>query len=316
MQKDTLNQSSTGHVVSGTKNLPDIASLQTDLLATPLDWVGMSGIEVPILVQDQNGQAMRIPGKASAFVSLDQPEARGIHMSRLFKVTQELLAQRILSWNLLSELLDFYLKSHHGLSHAAKVAVDFESMILRKALKSENHGWRNYPVSLWAEKKNGRQTFGADVVVTYSSTCPASAALARQLIQDNFKSQFRGDSELDFKAVHDWLGTTHGIVATPHSQRSYAKVTIEIAAPDSEFSFVHLIDLLEESLQTPVQTVVKREDEQEFALRNGQNLMFCEDAARRLKASLSLVPEIVHFRGEVRHVESLHPHDAVSIFSK
>jgi GTP cyclohydrolase I len=35
-----------------------------------------------------------------------------------------------------------------------------------------------------------------------------------------------------------------------------------------------------------VQTAVKRADEQAFALANGQNLMFCEDAARRLHLAL------------------------------
>ena len=32
---------------------------------------------------------------------------------------------------------------------------------------------------------------------------------------------------------------------------------------------------------------MKREDEQEFALLNGKNLMFVEDAGRRLKDALS-----------------------------
>ena len=46
------------------------------------------------------------------------------------------------------------------------------------------------------------------------------------------------------------------------------------------------IDRIESSLKTPVQAAVKREDEQEFARLNGQNLMFCEDAARRLQHEL------------------------------
>jgi GTP cyclohydrolase I len=82
------------------------------------------------------------------------------------------------------------------------------------------------------------------------------------------------------------------------------------------FSFVELIDLLEDELQTPVQTVVKREDEQEFALRNGQNLMFCEDAARRIQGALNDRSEILSYEAEIRHMESLHPHDAVARIRK
>ncbi len=57
-----------------------------------------------------------------------------------------------------------------------------------------------------------------------------------------------------------------------------------------------------------MQTAVKRADEQAFAALNGQNLMFVEDAARRIEAAL------VGYQNpgiQVRHLESLHPHDAV-----
>lgn len=296
-------------------HLPDVASLQTDLMQTKLDWVGMQSIELPILVTDRSGQTLRVPATAAAFVSLDQPGARGIHMSRLFKITQDMLSQHTMSGVLIEKLLKAFLESHVDLSLSAKISVDFHALTLRKALKSENTGWRTYPVKVWGEVIRGQAHYGMEVVVTYSSTCPASAALARQLIQDNFKNSFRGSSELDFKQVHDWLGTSQGLLATPHAQRSYARVRVTMNSANSTFSFEDLIDLLEDALQTPVQTVVKREDEQEFALRNGQNLMFCEDAARRLKAALLQVVEVRAFQGEVRHVESLHPHDAVSIFS-
>ncbi|KUJ91951.1 MAG: putative GTP cyclohydrolase, partial [Pseudomonas sp. 63_8] len=63
---------------------------------------------------------------------------------------------------------------------------------------------------------------------------------------------------------------------------------------------------------TPVQTAVKRADEQAFALANGQNLMFCEDAARRLHRTLRQLPQASAFRLKVVHAESLHAHDAVA----
>ena len=68
--------------------------------------------------------------------------------------------------------------------------------------------------------------------------------------------------------------------------------------------------LFQQALGTPVQTAVKRADEQAFAALNGRNLMFVEDAARRIQAALegSYAQPRVH----VRHMESLHPHDAVA----
>jgi GTP cyclohydrolase I len=298
------------------KVLPDVASQVTDAaLIGQLEWVGMSGIELPILLKDQENKLYRLPARCDAFVSLDNEQARGIHMSRIFKAVQESLTQSELNFSSISFLLQSFLKNHEGLSRKAKLSLSFEALIQRKALKSENYGWRTYPVKLSGQLEEGKSpTFFIEALITYSSTCPASAALSRQLIQDNFNKSFQ-DSLVETGEVHEWLGSPQGILATPHAQRSQAKIKIQVD-PGSHFDFVELIDLVENVLQTPVQTMVKREDEQEFALRNGQNLMFCEDAGRRVKSALNKESAIVDFAGEFRHVESLHPHDAVSYIAK
>jgi GTP cyclohydrolase I len=74
-----------------------------------------------------------------------------------------------------------------------------------------------------------------------------------------------------------------------------------------------LIETAEAALGTAVQTAVKRADEQAFALANGQNLMFCEDAARRLHAALRTLTGVSGFSVRVEHAESLHAHDAVAV---
>jgi GTP cyclohydrolase I len=67
---------------------------------------------------------------------------------------------------------------------------------------------------------------------------------------------------------------------------------------------------------TPVQAAVKRTDEQEFARLNGENMMFCEDSARRIRAALEQLPGILDYRVQASHLESLHPHDAVAVVTK
>jgi GTP cyclohydrolase I len=79
-----------------------------------------------------------------------------------------------------------------------------------------------------------------------------------------------------------------------------------------EFPLSVIINDAEAALGTAVQTAVKRADEQAFALANGQNLMFCEDAARRLNLALRRTPGISAFQLRVIHAESLHAHDAVA----
>jgi GTP cyclohydrolase I len=99
-------------------------------------------------------------------------------------------------------------------------------------------------------------------------------------------------------------------LATPHSQRSLAQVTIRQHSTTQDLKIVELIDLIEETLQTATQTAVKRIDEQTFAKRNGENLMFVEDAARRL--SHALAQHYTDWSLKVDHQESLHPHNAVA----
>ena len=163
--------------------------------------------------------------------------------------------------------------------------------------------------------EDGAFAFELETEILYSSTCPCSAALARQLIQEQFVTDFADAHPLDRSKVLDWLGSESGIRATPHSQRSSARVRVRLAS-GFEFPIVYLIDLIENALQTPVQTAVKREDEQAFALLNGQNLMFCEDAARRMQRALENDERIVDFWLRAAHLESLHPHDAVAYASK
>ncbi len=291
------------------KNLPDVAKEQSLAHLSPLDWVGMEGIELPIRL---SASGYRLPAKVDAKVSLDKAASRGIHMSRLYLISQEKLAQKELSLGLLGEVTEEFLKTHAELSTSALIEVNFEAPILRPALKTKYEAWRSYPVILSALNQQGKIHYYVDILVTYSSTCPASAALARRLIQDQFKGDFENQN-FDFEKIHAWLGTTQGIVATPHAQRSFARIKVEVG-PGYEFE--NLIEIIEEALQTAVQGAVKREDEQEFALRNGQNLMFCEDAARRVKKALESRTEIFDFLAEFNHVESLHPHSAVSRASK
>jgi GTP cyclohydrolase I len=139
--------------------------------------------------------------------------------------------------------------------------------------------------------------------------------LARQLIQERFGQDFTRSQPLDYDSVVAWLGSEAGICATPHSQRSRAEVRVRLA-PSFGFPIVDLIDAIEAALQTPVQTAVKREDEQAFALLNGQNLMFCEDAARRIQSALADDERIADFWIRASHHESLHPHDAVAVATK
>ncbi|MDX1705294.1 GTP cyclohydrolase FolE2 [Pseudidiomarina sp.] len=296
--------------------MPDIANQTLAQTEGALDWVGMSNIEMPLVVGAANEPERPISARIDAFVNLTDPKAKGIHMSRLYLLLEDLSNNDVLNHDSLRKLLHDFIDSHDGLADQAYVKFSFDYHLRRKALVSKKPGWKAYPITLVGRYDNGKLALQLGVEVPYSSTCPCSAALARQLIQDAFAEQFGTDAEVDAELIHRWLGTSQGIVATPHSQRSIAEVKVLLSDDLNELPIIHLIDAIEEALQTPVQAAVKREDEQEFARLNGQNLMFCEDAARRLKFMLSHQHAFADFWVRVNHYESLHAHDAVSIATK
>ncbi|MNQ74436.1 GTP cyclohydrolase FolE2 [compost metagenome] len=265
----------------------------------------MCGIALPVLLDGQ-----RLPATADAGVSLDNGEARGIHMSRLY-LALEMLEQETLSPALLRRVLQSFLDSHEGLSSNAYLNIHTDLLLKRSALISPLAGWKSYPVSIEAHLKNAMFHVELKIDVPYSSTCPCSAALSRQLIQQQFVDDF-ANRALHHAEILAWLGSPKGIVATPHSQRSSAQLRLHLDDYLDELPLIALINDAEAALGTAVQTAVKRADEQAFALANGQNLMFCEDAARRLNLALKRSPGINGFHIRVIHAESLHAHDAVA----
>lgn len=296
--------------------MPDVASSAKAQVGGTLDWVGMSNIELPLTVRADDGQSRSVSAKVEAFVNLPNPQAKGIHMSRLYLALDQLSLNGELTLASLKSLLDDFISSHEALSDRAKVKISFDYHLRRNSLLSENSGWRAYPVTLVGSLNQGRLSLEMSVEVAYSSTCPCSAALARQLIQEAFNNQFADKQTLTAEEVHQWLGTTQGVVATPHSQRSLAQVWVKLDEKLEALPLVNLVDRIEGALATPVQAAVKREDEQEFARLNGQNLMFVEDAARRLKTALNEEQRFQDFWLRVNHLESLHAHDAVSVTCK
>jgi GTP cyclohydrolase I len=295
--------------------LPDVAVHAQPHLVGELDWVGMDGIEVPVRFDAGDGDVQRASARVGAFVNLRRPDKRGIHMSRLYLLVEQALSTQTLSAGSLHDLLRGFLDSHQDLSDRACLSIRFEHLVRRPALRSGNSGWRAYPVCIEASLVGDEflLEFGTEVV--YSSTCPASAALSRQLIQDQFVKDFDVATPVDHAAVVAWLGSEKGIVATPHAQRSVARLRVR-PSEGVNFDLIGLINQAEQALGTPVQTAVKREDEQAFALANGGNLMFCEDAARRIQKTLDADANLSDFHIRVEHQESLHPHDAVAYASK
>jgi len=291
--------------------LPDVAH-DAAALARPLDWVGMERIALPVRIADADGATVQVAASVDIAVDLGDADARGIHMSRLYLQLQEAFATESITPAGLRRVLQGFVESQQGLSTSARLVLRYDHLLQRAALASGHRGWKRYPVVVEATLRAGHLRLALTLATEYSSTCPASAALSRQLNAERFAEDFAAARPLSNDVVRDWLASERGLAATPHAQRSRADVRVELRPAFDELPIAALIDRIEAALGTPVQTAVKREDEQAFARLNAENLMFCEDAARRVAAALSTDERIDRFDISVAHFESLHPHDAVA----
>ncbi len=291
--------------------MPDVAG-DAAAAARALDWVGMHNIALPLRLRGEDGVVMQVPASVDVFVDLRDPDARGIHMSRLYRQLQGALVEETLTPACLRRVLQACVESQGALSTSARLTLRFDRMLERRALVSDNSGWKRYPLEIDAVLANGHMALTLAFSVDYSSTCPASAALSRQLNAERFVEDFSAAHPLSTQVVGEWLASARGLAATPHAQRSRADVRVELDALLDDLPVVDLIDCAEAALGTPVQTAVKREDEQAFARLNAENLMFCEDAARRVAAALAADTRIRRYDVRVAHFESLHAHDAVA----
>lgn len=301
------------------KNMPDIAHSTAPQSPRRLNRVGMSQVDVPLMVSSgsgRNAMSTRVPGQVSGFVSLDDPEARGIHMSRIYRILANELPSKPVSFEHLQSLLEHLLSSHAGISETAEIVLRYSHLAEMPALLSGLRGWRHYPVMIRASKtRNGQTSLDFALRLTYSSTCPCSAALSRQLNQNQFADAFGTTGQIDAAKVHAWLGDEHSVGGEPHAQRSHGIVVLRFSRPGDLPVAEELAARLETALGTPVQTAVKREDEQEFARLNARNLMFSEDAARKLAQTLESIP-CDDFLVHVIHYESLHPYNVEATATK
>jgi GTP cyclohydrolase IB len=159
------------------------------------------------------------------------------------------------------------------------------------SLRSGLSGWQYYDLALELVERGGVRTRILHLDYVYSSTCPCSLELSEH------------------------ARSTRGQLATPHSQRSVARLSV-VVAPGADLPVEDLVDIARRAVVTETQVMVKREDEQAFAELNAANPIFVEDAARLFCEGLRADARIGDFRVIASHQESLHSHDAISLLTE
>ena len=272
-------------------SLPDVQnSGDSDMegAKVPILQVGISGFKLPLRCVGPDGENLAVETKITGTVSLDA-DKKGINMSRIIRIFYE-YKDEVFSPEILAKILTHYKNKLE--SKEARIKADFSYPMIQSSLRSGLEGYQYYGCSfegLIDRADRVRKIIHFDFV--YSSACPCASELSEHARQ------------------------TRDLLAIPHSQRSKARVSVEVH-PDRELSLLELRDMCIQGLTTETQVMVRREDEQAFAEMNGAEVKFVEDAARLLYAQLSDETRIIDFRVVCSHFESLHSHDAVAVLCR
>jgi len=282
----------------------------------PINKVGVSGVDLPVNFIRRDGSIEKLTATVSLYGSLDNPNAKGLNLSRFPIVMHEQIANHV-SIEGITHILDV-LQSKQG-SKDVYCKMKFKYPWTQRALRTRKElpdnapdsdvfkivdgvklshekaeGYIYYNCILEGQKHGTEYKFYLTVDYVYSSTCPCSFELAQDVTNKR------------------------GQAANGHSQRSIAKITIQFD-PKNVVYIEDIIEMARTKVPTEVVIICKRRDEQAFAELNGSNLLFTEDAIRLLYEGLDELysnGKVLDFSIVTDHLESLHPWSATAVICK
>ncbi|WP_054463760.1 GTP cyclohydrolase FolE2 [Phaeobacter sp. 11ANDIMAR09] len=270
--------------------MPDLQNGPSSLIKgtkTEIQHVGISNFRLPLKWQTRAGEPLTLETSVTGSVSLEATK-KGINMSRIMRSFYK-YAEAPFNLETAEQILTSYLDDLK--SFDARLQLSMRYPMLKRSLRSNLEGYQYYDVAYEVIRKGASSTKIVHFDYVYSSTCPCSLELSEH------------------------ARNSRGQIATPHSQRSVARISVVVE--DGKTIWVEdMVDLCLKAIPTETQVMVKREDEQAFAELNGSNPIFVEDAVRLIFAGLDRQRQIGDFRVIASHQESLHSHDAVSILTK
>ncbi|MDK3018595.1 GTP cyclohydrolase FolE2 [Pseudodonghicola flavimaris] len=270
--------------------LPDLQNGPASLIrGTPrrIQHVGISNFRLPIRYRCRAGGEIALETSVTGTVSLEA-DRKGINMSRIMRSFYG-HAERVFGFEVIEAALDSYQTDLDSLD--ARILMRLRFPMQMRALRSGLSGWQYYDIGLEVIDRAGQRLRVMHLDYVYSSTCPCSLELSEHARR------------------------TRGQLATPHSQRSVARLSA-VVRPGAALWIEDMVDLARAAVPTETQVMVKREDEQAFAELNAANPIFVEDAARLFCEALRGDDRLGDFRVVASHQESLHSHDAVSILTE
>ena len=183
--------------------LPDLQNGPESLIKgakTGIQHVGISNFRLPVRFRAREGGELTLETAVTGSVSLEANK-KGINMSRIMRSFYK-HAEESFSFEVIGGVLDSYLADLE--SYDARIQMRLSYPMMKPSLRSGLEGWQYYNVALEMVRSQDRTQRIIHLDYVYSSTCPCSLELSEHARR------------------------TRGQIATPHSQRSVARVSREV----------------------------------------------------------------------------------------
>ena len=257
--------------------------------------VGITKLNLPINVKRRAGDVITVKGTASAYVSLDSTEARGINMSRLARCFYEHVdGKGSVELLELIKVVDDYRHTLPAKDGYLKVRFDYPYK--QTHWREPHQGWMYYPVEFEIENKDGQLKTFLTITYTYNSSCPCSNELA----------------EYSRKVLNT--------PAVSHSQRSEAVIKMEFDPYSNNLLWIEdVIDLCRKIQPSEVLSgIVTRVGEFSMAQMMGSvdAMGFIEDLLRKFWAGFNEESRVLDFSVALTHFEALNDNYAAGFINK
>ncbi len=274
--------------------------------------VGVTEVKKLLRLERTNKRPIILLPTFDAFVDLPNNQ-KGVHMSRNPEAISEVLENvandsAVEVESLCAKIVD-KMMTKHEYAKRVEISMTTDYMFMRESpvtknktqemakLKAKAIGFRNENGNIEIRKSIGAEVIGMTV-------CPC----AQESVRESDKTKLL--EFLDEETTQKVLDT---VTFASHNQRGIGTLLIEVPE-DKEVKGEDIIDIIEQSMSSPVCELLKRPDENATVLSAHRKPVFVEDCVRnmmeRIVQKYSDFPDDTLITSRQENQESIHRHNA------
>lgn len=273
--------------------------------------VGVTGVKKLLQIERKDKRPIILVPTFDAFVDLPNDQ-KGVHMSRspeaISEVMDSVANDKSMEVEYICAKIVEKMMSKHEYAKKVEVSMTTDYMFMRESPVTKNNTQEMAKLVAKAvgTRENGeiqiRKSIGA--IVTGMTVCPC----AQESVKESNKNKL-----LEFLDAETTEKVLETVTFASHNQRGIGTLLVEV--PENfEVKGEDIIEIIEDSMSSPVCELLKRPDENATVLKAHENPVFVEDCVRnmmeRIVKKYSDFPDDTIITARQENQESIHRHNA------